>query len=321
MKKTFLLTIVLIINYCNSSAQSIQNIQAYFKFDGTRYIAQMSNNTLWWFDKSTWQEIPRKNLPEKQIKFIDAYLKISMGLVDTRIIAVMDDNSIWWYANDEQWEKIENEGLPNNKTIKDFKAYLKTGMMGTTETRFVAVLNDNSVWWYDAHKWKNLSLNGLPENTEIQFLRTYQKTEMMGGTETRYMVKLNDNSLWWCSGNKWKQIESTGLPSKQPFKQFEVYMKNTGGGMMAGVQEGRFIAVLEDNSIWWFAANSKSWAKLSVRGLPEGYNIKSLKPYQKYGGLTGESRLVVLLADGTLWWYAEGKAWTPVSIEGLPKNN
>lgn len=317
MKKLFIL-LFLLLSAKVTIAQSIRNIDAYFKLDGTRYIAQMSDNSLWWFAQNAWQEIPKNDLPDKEIKFIDAYLKYGLGLLDTRIVCVLADNSIWWYDNEENWEEAKKTGLPAGHNITDFNAYVKIGNLSTSETRFVAVLQDKSIWWFAPNKnWEPVPMKDFPKDDSVIFLRTYQKMGMMG-SDTRYVVKLKSNEIWWCDGSKWKKFEENGLPKNQAFKQFEIYMKPSGA--LSSLQEGRFVAVLENESIWWCAVSGKSWTKLDTKGLPEAYKIKSLKAYQKYGGLTGETRLLILLEDGSLWWYAYGKSWTAVPMKGLGQN-
>lgn len=320
MKKNLLISLLFILNSLSLNAQDIKSVQAYFKLDGTRYLSLLSDNSIWWFASGDkWQEIPKQNLPKKTIKHIDAFVKIGLGSYETRIITVLEDNSIWWYAKEGDWQQVDNSGLPTNLSIKDFKSYVKIGSMGSTESRIILVLEDNTIWWYAlGKKWGKVAANGMPENSSIKFLRTYQKIGMMS-SETRFVAVLNDNSVWWfAEGNKWKQVEKPNLPSDKNIEQFEIYMKNASA--LSNVQEGRLITLLEDQSIFWIAANDKSWRQLEHKGLPQNKKINELKTYQKYGGIGSETRLLALLDDNTLWWFAEGKRWTAVPMSGLPLN-
>lgn len=319
MLKKLLIPAVLFLSALDTQAQEIKQIQAYFRPEGTRYVGLLSDNSIWWFAQGkNWTALPKAGLPEKKIHFIDAYLKTGLGTWSARVVCVLEDNSVWWYANDETWEQVSDEGLPAGKNITDIKAYVKTGAMGISDSRIAVVLDDNSIWWTSGKEWKEVSQKGIPEQLAIRFLRSYQKMGMMGSSETRYVASMSDNSLrWFADGGKWQTIPMNGLPGGKSILQMDIYMKTSMGGM----QEGRIVAAMEDQSMWWFAANNgKSWNKLSNQGLPEGYEIQAMKAYQKYAGLTQETRIIVLLKDGSLWWYADGKRWTPVPLTGLPRN-
>ena len=112
-----------------------------------------------------------------------------------------------------------------------------------------------------------------------------------------------------------------GLPENASFKRFTAYMKIGGGALIAGASayEGRLIGVLQDESIWWFPTNGKSWKKLDIAGLPAGFKVKTLEVYQKYPGMTDETRLIALLEDNNIWWYSENKGWTRLDTKGLIK--
>lgn len=317
-KKLSISIFLLFICSLLANAQSIKSIQAYYKMDGTRYISLLSDNTLWWFSSGKqWQQIPQKNLPLQPIKFLDAFVRIGFGDNETRVVTVLEDNSIWWYADGEDWNQVNTTTLPKESSIKEFKSYLKPGAMGISESRLIVVLNDNSIWWYAlGKKWEQVSAKGMPENAEIKFLRTYQKLGTMS-SETRFVVVLNDNSLWWfADGNNWKAIDKKEMPSNSTINQFEIYMKTIPG--FSTTQEGRLVAVTDNQTIHWRGANDKAWRLLTHKGLPAERKILTFRNYQKNNGFASETRFIAQLDDNTLWWYADGKAWTPVPMSGLP---
>lgn len=94
----------------------------------------------------------------------------------------------------------------------------------------------------------------------------------------------------------------------QDIKLFESYLR-------LNDLSSRYVVVLEDNSIWWFAPE-EPWKKSSVDGLPENYSIKHISCYSKEDG---ESRYVVALEDNSIWWFAPGQPWKRSSVEGLPE--
>ena len=102
-------------------------------------------------------------------------------------------------------------------------------------------------------------------------------------------------------------ILSTGAFS-QKIKLFESYLR-------LNDLSTRYVAVLEDNSIWWFAPG-QPWEKSSVEGLPDQYTIKHISCYSKEDG---KSRYVVVLEDNSIWWLAPGQPWKRSSTEGLPE--
>ncbi len=321
MKKYLLILTVLFCLAFTSGAQSIQDVQAYAKLDGSRFVALLSDQTIWWYTENNgWQKVSAQGLPQgNNIKFFSSYMKYGLGSKNTRLVAVLDDNSIWWFSEGGNWEKVVSTGLPRGKTIKIFRPYVKISGMGGSETRYVAILDDNSIWWFaNVEEWKSVSDTGLPSKYEVKYLGTYQKVGMTS-TETRYIVTLADNSIWWYADNtkKWQELEAKGLPSGHAFKQLEAYMKIGGNAFVGTTYEGRLVGVLADESIWWFATNGKEWKKLDLTGLPKGYKIKTMKVYQKNPGLTGETRVILALEDNTIWWYAEGKKWEPVNMKGL----
>ena len=93
----------------------------------------------------------------------------------------------------------------------------------------------------------------------------------------------------------------------QEIKHFESYLK-------LNDLSSRYVVVLEDNTIWWFAPG-QPWKESSVAGLPNGYNIKHIAAYSKEDG---SSRYVVVLDDNSIWWFAPGNNWEKSSVEGLP---
>jgi hypothetical protein len=290
----------------------------------TKFVSMLSDHSVWWSaEGSNWEKIPTKGLPaDKNIRLIDVYVKFSMSKKNARLVAVLDDNTMWWCLEGESWEKISGAGLPQNAPIKFFKPYVKGGSMGSMDTRFIAILDNNTMWWYSlGDPWKQVSTSGLPVNYVVTGIGTYQKVGMMG-TETRYVITLADNTVWWyADGKKWQQLESEGLPANASFKKFTVYLKISEAALIINPAvgwEGRLVGVLDDESIWWFAATGKTWKKLETNGLPKDYKIKSLEVYQKYPGLSGETRVIVLLEDNSIWWWVENKGWSKFSTNGLP---
>lgn len=322
MKKTLLLFVFSAFVFNFTKAQQIIDVQAYSKLEGSRFVALLSDQTIWWFsEKDGWQKIPTTGLPEGTgIKFFNAYVKFAGSNKNTRLVAVLQDNTMWWYVEGKSWEKVSGEGLPKNSSIKIFRPYVKFSGMGSMDTRFVVVLEDNSIYWFVANQdWKQVPTDGLPKGFVINHFGTYQKVAMMG-TETRYIITLADNSIWWYAdkNKSWERVESQGLPAKYNFKQLEAYMKIGGNIMMGTTFEGRLVGVLSDESVWWLPTNQKEWKKLEMIGLPKDYKIRALKVYQKTPGLMGETRVIVVLEDNSIWWYADGKNWSPVPKNGLP---
>ncbi len=76
----------------------------------------------------------------------------------------------------------------------------------------------------------------------------------------------------------------------------------------------RYVVVMEDNSIWWFAPG-QAWQESSVEGLPSGYDIKFLACYSHKDGST---RYTVVLADNSIWWFAPEQMWEKSTVDGLP---
>ncbi len=82
--------------------------------------------------------------------------------------------------------------------------------------------------------------------------------------ETRYMILTKNNSIWWYADkNGWEQIETISLPTNKKVKDISVFNKGTG----SYIQSVRIIAVLDDNSIWWYA-NTTGWQSYALTGLP-----------------------------------------------------
>src|SRR6266478_6134822 len=121
MRKITVIALLLFASFVSNS-QTIDDVQAYYKLGGTRFLSLLSDHSLWWYSESTnWQKVSMKGLPESPVKFLDVYLKMSVGSADTRLVAVLQDNSIWWYADGASWEKVSTSGLPSTSPIKIFK--------------------------------------------------------------------------------------------------------------------------------------------------------------------------------------------------------
>ncbi len=314
MKKLVLLLLIL----CSTTslvAQDIQQIQAYTKLEGsTRIIALLSDQSGWFYTlENGWRTLPVDEFPDGEVKFLDVYQK---GF-NTRLMTVLEDNSIWW-SKEDSWEKITSKGLPENYKINDFKPYSKIGLYGMTKTRVVTLLEDNSLWWYaNDNDWQQVKTTGLPKEEKIEFIRTYQKYSMMGSSDTRYVVLMSDNSIWWFSAKakKWKEFSGDDLPNDKPIRLLEVYSKSN----QMTMPEGRLIAVLSDESIWWGSAKNEYWEQVNTDDLPENYKIKSIKVYQKMSSIKASTRLLVLLEDNSIWWYVNGEGFSPVDMSTLNK--
>jgi hypothetical protein len=102
---------------------------------------------------------------------------------------------------------------------------------------------------------------------------------------------------------------STNLHA-QNIKLFESYLR-------LNDMATRYVVVLKNNSIWWFAPG-QAWKKSSAEGLPAGYNVKLISAYSKSDG---DSRYVVVLENNSIWWFAPGQAWKKSSNEGLPSQH
>ncbi len=92
----------------------------------------------------------------------------------------------------------------------------------------------------------------------------------------------------------------------QSVKLFDSYLR-------AGDLETRYVVVLSDNSIWWFAPGY-DWKKSSKAGLPD----KSIKLISCYSHTDASTRYVVVLDDNSIWWFAPGSEWKKSSTSGLP---
>jgi hypothetical protein len=308
------LFIGLLLASMSLSAQQMKIIGAYFRMDGTRYVGVSTDNQLWTFAKKKWQPFGGAQLPEKSIKFMDVGMEIVFAAYRVKVVAVQEDNTIWWNTNGKTWERISPKGLPADAGITDFCMYVNPESFNGSESRFLALMNNNTMWWHSlGDPWKQIPSETLPAGDSVRYLRAYYKPGMIGGT--RCIAKLKSNELWWFDGAKWKKFECPGRPGTEPFKHFEVYAKRAGS---YGVEEGgRIVAVLEDNSIWWCTVDGKSWSPMDTKGLPDGFQVRYLKSYQKNTGYTCETRLIVLLEDGSMWWYANGNGWEKVPMEGL----
>jgi len=298
-------------------SQDIREIKAYNKLGGTRIVAFLSNdNVKWYTEEDGWKDLEVGKLPDGKIKILEIYHKASGLKMETRLTAIQEDNSIWW-KNDDKWVQVTSKGLPSGYSVKHYSPYAKAGM-GGTETRLLITLEDNTIWWYaaDSEKWEETPLKGLPDNANIEAIQTYQKYSTFGGGDTRIIVKLADNTIWWyAQGKGWEEFKSKGLPEGKDIEDFAAYMKYQSFGMTSG----RLIAALEDNSLWWIATDSKNWEQLKVEGLPSGYQIRSFQVYQKYNGLSADTRVVLLLEDNTIWWFDEKKGWNEVPTDGVLK--
>jgi hypothetical protein len=106
-------------------------------------------------------------------------------------------------------------------------------------------------------------------------------------------------------------VVMTTLGHAQKIKHFASYVK-WATGLAAMNPETRYVAVLDDNSIYWF--DTKVWQKTATAGLPANYDVTHVTAFSKEDG----GRLVIVLGDNSIWW-SSGKEWKPLVLEGLPK--
>ena len=76
----------------------------------------------------------------------------------------------------------------------------------------------------------------------------------------------------------------------------------------------RYVVVLDDDSIWWFAPGYP-WQPSTAEGLPLGYKIAHFKAYSR--SPEDGTRYVAVLEDGTRW-FAPNHIWEASSTQGLP---
>jgi hypothetical protein len=155
-----------------------------------------------------------------------------------------------------------NSTIAQSVTIKKTVSYAKG--LNNADSRVAALLSNNTIWWCSIDKeWQQVPSDGLPKNEEIIDFEVYQKSGLMS-LETRYMILTKNNTIWWYADKKdWEQIETTSLPKDKKVKDISVFNKGTG----SYIQSVRIIAVLDDNSIWWYA-NTTGWQNYALTGLP-----------------------------------------------------
>lgn len=231
----------------------------------TRLVGVADDNSIWWYGEGKpWERVPTSGLPASYTtKIFTPYFKpTSMGWSgETRYLLVQNDNSMFVYL-DDRWERVPTEGLPAGYDFKALKSYQKYNMMGGSETRYIGVLRDNSIWWTSGKKWEKLERKGLTEGVGIAFFDVYMKFSMMGQPEGRLVCMQDDGTFWFLAVNSgsWKKLENTGLPANYKVKQLRVYQKYASG------ESGRLLAVLEDNTIWWFT-EGKGWTQVDTKTL------------------------------------------------------
>jgi hypothetical protein len=192
------------------------------------------------------------------------------------------------------------------QNIVDMVTYYKLGGV-----RIVTLLDDNSLWWYAENTgWSTIPKTGIADKKIVK-IGAFVKTAA-GGT-SRVIAVADDNSIWWYADDKdWEQASTTDLPANYTIKIFTPYFKPTAMGWSG---ETRFFLAQNDNSMWWF--DTEKWKPIGTEGLPQGYDLKFVKSYQKYGMMgSTETRYVSVLKDNTIWWSA-GKKWQQVEAGGL----
>jgi len=182
-----------------------------------------------------------------------------------------------------------------------------------SQTTFVTLLSDNTVWWSaNGSGWQKVPATGLPANSKIRMINVYTKPSL-GNKSSRLVVLLEDNTMWWYTdGDPWEKLSSTGLPKNAVMKILQPYVKY--GAM--GFGDTRFVALLEDNTMWWYAVN-KEWETVPSEGLPSKYVVTGFGTYQKSAMMGTDTRYVITLADNSLWW-TDGKKWKALESSGLP---
>ena len=195
-----------------------------------------------------------------------------------------------------------------SQSIIDLQAYYKLG-----GTRVITLLSNNTMWLHTDDKgWQQLPSDGL-SGKSVKKLAVYIKTSI-GSMDTRLVAVTSDNKIYWYSeGSPWEEVATTGLPNGFDVKIFTPYFKIAGLGWVGYT---RYFMAQNDNTMWLF--NDGKWDKLSSEGLPSGYNLKSVKSYQKYGMMgSTETRIIGVLADNSIW-FTGGKKWEKVETKGLP---
>ena len=288
-------------------SQNIKSVQAYSWFGGTRVLVLTeNNNSSYYTSDEGWKPLPVAELPVGKIKFLDVYHTMD----GSKLVVVMDDNTIWKYVHDE-WSQLTSQGLPENFSIKEFKPFSKVKMY-SAELQIALLLEDNTLWLYsEENEWESLSKSGIPESTRITKLATYQKMKGMMKVVSTFLVSLDDNSMmsYDLKKEKWNDFGGEQLPKAATVTSLHSYLKYN----LMGSPEGRIIASLSDQSIWWCTENERYWQKLDKSGLPENANIKSIKVYMK----VLSARVIVLLDDNSIWWYADGEGFSKVDMTGF----
>jgi len=276
---------------------SIKKFCAYEKnsINGSRYVALLSDNSIWWFAPSQpWLLSSMDGFPKNKEIELMSCMETKNRL--SRYFVVLSDNTIWWFIPDYPWNPNSMKGLPNKK-IKMVCAFEKG--YKNEGTRCVVVLSDNSIWWNAPdypQDWIESSKIGLP-NYEIKLFCAFERNVENG---TRYVVVLSNETIWWFApGSKWEICPTKGIPSNRKIISFSSYEK--------GDEGTRFVVVLDDNSIYWYCPNiyhekyilSDVWQKISPKGLPPNYQVKSFSAYYKYNQ---GSRYVLVLSDDSIYW-------------------
>lgn len=199
--------------------------------------------------------------------------------------------------------------VANSQSIIDLQAYFKL-----SGTRVITLLSNNTIWWHSEEQgWQQIPSDGLSEK-KVSKLGVYMKTGL-GTMDTRLVAITSDNKFfWYAEGKPWEEIATTGLPTGYDVKIFTPYFKIAGMGWTGYT---RYFMAQNDNSMWLF--NDGKWDKLPSDGLPSGYNLKSVKSYQKYGMMgSTETRIIAVLSDNSIW-VTGGKKWEKVETKGLPE--
>lgn len=100
----------------------------------------------------------------------------------------------------------------------------------------------------------------------------------------------------------------TLFANAQSIKSIQAYFK---------VDGPRYISLLSDNTLWWFAKESQ-WQQIPQKNLPL-QPIKFLDAFVRVGFGDYDTRVITVLEDNSIWWYADGEDWNKVNTSTLPK--
>jgi hypothetical protein len=153
-------------------SSKILKLATYQKMKGmmsivSTFLVSLEDRSMLFFDlkKKKWKEFKTEQLPKNtKVNSLHSYLKYSvMGVPKGRIIVSLSDQSIWWCAEEDQdWNKLDKSGLPENASVKSIKVFTK----GLT-ARVLVLLDNNSIWWYaEGSGFSKVDMTGFSKSLE-----------------------------------------------------------------------------------------------------------------------------------------------------------